>query len=97
MRLTGAEYLATLGFSKKFCKICSEVNRYQGDTDREKESDILELVDNFGGLVLDRPERKGYPIDEALNLIEHRNLKGKKNRYLQKFKEFMFLKEGAVV
>lgn len=93
--LDGAEYLEELGFSKKFCKICSEVNRYQGDLDREKESDILELVDNFGGLVLDRPERKGFPIDEALNLIENRNLKGKSNRYLDKFKEFMYLKEGV--
>ena len=93
--LDGAEYLSTLGFSKKFCKICSEVNRYQGDEDREKESDILELVDNFGGLVLDRPERKGFPIDEALNLIENRNLKGKNNKYLEKFKEFMSLKEGV--
>lgn len=95
--LDGAEYLSTLGFSKKFCKICSEVNRYQGDENREKESDILELVDNFGGLVLDRPERKGFPIDEALNLIENRNLKGKYNIYLEKFKEFMYLKEGAYV
>ncbi len=87
--------MQTLGFSKKFCKICSEVNRYQGDENREKESDILELVDNFGGLVLDRPERKGFPIDEALNLIENRNLKGRHNKYLEKFKEFMNLKEGV--
>lgn len=92
----GAEYLETLGFSKRFCKICTEVNRYLGDENREKESDILELVDNFGGLVLDRPERKGYPIDEAMNLIENRNLKGKNNRYLEKFKEFMYKKEGAL-
>ena len=93
--IEGAEYLENLGFDKRFCKICSEVNRYQGSEDREKESDILELVDNFGGLVLNRPERKGYPIDEALNLIEHRNLKGEYNRYLDKFKVFMCLKEGV--
>ncbi len=93
--LDGAEYLSTLGFDKRFCKICSEVNRYQGDQNREKESDILELVDNFGGLVLDRPERKAFPIDEALNLIENRNLKDKDNKYLDKFKVFMCLKEGV--
>ncbi|MCI9365265.1 MAG: hypothetical protein HFJ54_01165 [Clostridia bacterium] len=91
----GAEYLQTLGFSKKFCKICSEVNRYLKNDDREKESDILELVDNFGGLVLDRPERKGFPIDEAMNLLENRNLKGLGNIYLDKFKEFIYLKEGV--
>ena len=93
--LEGAEYLETLGFSKRFCKICTEVNRYLGNDDREKESDILELVDHFGGLVLDRPERKGYSIDEAMNLIENRNLKDTNNRYLKQFKEFIYLKEGA--
>lgn len=91
----GAEYLATLGFSKRFCKICTEVNRYLNTEDREKESDILELVDNFGGLVLDRPERKGYPIDEAMNLLENRNLKDVGNRYLKEFKKFIYLKEGV--
>ena len=93
--IDGAEYLETLGFSKRFCKICTEVNRYLKNEDREKESDILELVDNFGGLVLDRPERKGYPIDEAMNLLENRNLKGLNNRYLEQFKEFIYLKEGV--
>ena len=63
--------------------------------DREKESDILELVDNFGGLVLDRPERKGYPIYEAMNLLENRNLKDVGNRYLKEFKKFIYLKEGV--
>lgn len=93
--MNGAEYLKELGFDERFCKICSEVNRYQGDENREKESDILELVDHFGGLVMDRPERKGYPIDEALNLIENRNLKDKNNIYLDRFKVFMNLKEGV--
>lgn len=95
--LEGAEYLSTLGFSKKFCKICSEVNRYGNNSDREKESDILELVDNFGGLVLDRPERKGLPIDEAMNTMENRNLRNVNNLYLKDFKKFIYLKEGVAV
>ncbi len=93
----GANYLATLGFDKRFCKICEEVNRYSGSVPREPESDILELVDNFGGLVLDRPERRGFPIDEALVLTEHRNLKGLNNRFLEQFKKFMFIEEGITV
>ena len=64
---------------------------------REPESDILELVDNFGGLVLDRPERKGFPIDEALVLTEYRNLKGCNNRFMEQFKEFIFMEEGVRV
>ncbi len=93
----GAEYLETLGFDKRFCKICEEMNRYSGSTPREKESDILELVDNFGGMLLHRPERKGFPVDEALVLLEHRNMKGKDNYYLEKFKEFVCITEGITV
>lgn len=93
----GAKYLATLGFDKRFCKICEEVNRYSGSTPREPESDILELVDNFGGLVLDRPERRGFPIDEALVLTEYRNLKGVTNRFMEQFKEFICIEEGVRV
>ena len=93
----GAKYLATLGFDKRFCKICEEVNRYSGSTPRELESDILELVDNFGGLVLDRPERRGFPIDEALVLTEYRNLKGVTNRFMEQFKEFIYIEEGVRV
>ena len=85
----GAEYLKTLGFEDRFCKICEEVNRYSGSENREKESDILELVDSFGGMLLDRPERIGLKPDEALVLLEHRNLKDKFNRYLEEFKEFV--------
>ena len=93
----GAKYLATLGFDKRFCKLCEEVNRYSGSNPREPESDILELVDNFGGLVLDRPERRGFPIDEALVLTEYRNLKGVNNRFMEQFKEFIFMEEGIKV
>ena len=39
----GAEYLQLLGFNKKFCKICEEINRYSKSSPREKESDVLEL------------------------------------------------------
>ena len=85
----GAEYLRNLGFSERFCKICEEVNRYSQSEPREKESDILELVDQFGGMLLDRPERIAFKPDEALVLLEYRNLKGKENIYLEKFKEFV--------
>ena len=92
-----AIYLSILGFDKRFCKICEEVNRYSGSMPREPESDLLEVIDNFGGLVLDRPERRGFPIDEALVLTEYRNLKGLSNKYLEKFKEFVCMEEGISV
>jgi hypothetical protein len=93
----GAEYLSTLGFDKRFCKICEEVNRYSESYPREKESDILELVDNFGGMLLNREDRRGFPVDEALVLLEFRNLKGKENRYLEKFKQFVCTAEEIAV
>ena len=85
----GANYLQRLGFEKRFCKICEEVNRYTESGPREKESDILELVDNFGGMLLDRFDRISFKPDEALLLLEYRNLKNKENRYLEKFTQFI--------
>jgi len=85
----GAEYLQTLGFNKRFCRICEQINRYSGSEPREPEADVLELIDQFGGMLLDRPERIGMKVDEALVLLEYRNLKGKDNRYLQVFKDFV--------
>lgn len=85
----GAEYLQTLGFDRRFCRICEQINRYSGSEPREPEADVLELVDQFGGMLLDRPERIGMKVDEALVLLEYRNLKGKDNKYLQVFKDFV--------
>ena len=85
----GAEYLKTLGFNDKICKVCEEVNRYSKSSPREKESDILELVDQYGGMLLARTDRMGFKSDEALVLLEHRNLKNKYNRYLESFITFI--------
>ena len=93
----GAEYLQTLGFDKRFCRICEQINRYSGSTPREPEADILELVDQFGGMLLDRPERVGFKVDEALVLLEFRNLQEKENRYLETFKDFVNRMEGIKV
>ena len=40
-------------------------------------------------MLLDRPERIGFKPEEALVLLEHRNLKGHNNIYLEQFKEFI--------
>ena len=89
----GADYLLTLGFDRRFCKICEEVNRYSNSNPRERESDVLELVDQFGGMLLDRPERIGFQPDEAMVLLEHRNLKDQYNRFLHTFGEFVQMME----
>ena len=87
--IDGAEYLSLLGFSKRFCKICEEVNRYSGNTNREIESDILEVVDQFTGLILNRVERDAFTTDEAIVVLRERNLKHTDNRFLDLFEEFI--------
>ena len=85
----GADYLSKLGFDDKFCRICEGVNRYTIKENRPIESDILELSDQFGGMVLDRPERIGFKADEALVLLQYRNLKDKKNQLIDQFVNFV--------
>ena len=85
----GADFLRKLGFSEEFCIIAEQHNRYTNKLPRRKESDILELIDQFCGMLIDRPERIAFPIEEALALLEYRNLKDCTNIYLEKFKEFI--------
>ena len=40
-------------------------------------------------MIIDRPERIGMKPDEAMVILEHRNLKGEFNRYLQSFINFI--------
>ena len=93
----GADYLETLGFNNRFCKICEEVNRYSKSEPREKESDILEVVDQFTGLILNRVEREAFTTDEALVVLKERNLKYTDNRYLELFTEFINEMENITI
>lgn len=85
----GADYLSSLGFNRRFCKICEEINRYSGSTPREKESDLLEVVDQFTGLILNRIERSAFSPKEALVILKEKNFKYIENRYLDLFEEFV--------
>ena len=40
-------------------------------------------------MVLDRPERIGFKADEALVLLQYRNLKDKKNQLIDQFVNFV--------
>lgn len=93
----GAEYLSTLGFDKDFCSICEGLNRYSGIKRRKKESDILELVDQFTGLILKRAERDAFTPEEALIILKERNLKNVTNRYLEDFIIFVKAMEDVFI
>lgn len=85
----GAEFLFSLGFDERFCKICEQVNRYSGSQPREPEGDILELIDTFGGMLLDRPERAGFSPEKAIVQMEEETFRDNENRYFEQFKEFV--------
>ena len=93
------EYLKSLGFSDRFCKICAEHSRIGQDPNipREKESDILELADQFGGLIMNRSDRIAYTISEALEILVNKNLKDVDNKYLDAFQEFVEIMEDIKV
>ncbi len=93
----GAEYLSTLGFDDEFCRICEGVNRYTIKENRTIESDLLELCDQFGGMLLDRPERIGFKPDEAIVLLQYRNLKDVDNKLLPQFIDFVNKTEKITV
>ena len=57
---------------------------------RKKESDILEVVDQFTSLILTRAERDAFSNESALIILKERNLKDVPNRYLVDF--ILFIK-----
>lgn len=93
------DYLKSLGFSDRFCKICAEHSRVGQDPNvkREDESDILELVDQFGGLIMHRSDRLAYTVPEALEILVNKNMKDSDNKYLSTFQEFVDIMEDIKV
>lgn len=90
-------FLQSLGFNKRFCKICLEYNRVSESSKyvREKEGDILELVENFGGMLLHREDRLAYSVKEAIDLLENKILAKNQNQFLEEFKLFVDVMESA--
>ena len=90
-------FLQTLGFDKKFCKICLEYNRLSESKKyvREKEGDILELVENFGGMLLHREDRLACTVEEAIDLLENKFVMKNKNQFWEEFKLFVDVMENA--
>ena len=46
-------------------------------------------MDNFGGMLLDRPERAGFTPEKAMIQMEMETFRNKENRYFEQFKEFV--------
>ena len=85
---------------RKFLKeICTEYNRTYSKTNdnREKESDILEIIDQFGGMLFNRQDRLAYSVEEAMHILKKKNLKNSGNQYLNLFEEFVDVMEDIKV
>lgn len=85
------KFLRSLGFDETFCKICSEYSRYNEPADyiREKEGDILELIDKFVGLIMHREDRLAFPVSDALELLDTKLLDNIDNSYKTQFIHFI--------
>lgn len=83
------QFLQELGFEDRFCKICEQVYTYSPEEQREKEADILFLMEHFGELLLDKPERKGYETEKAIEIMEKEILTSQPNLYKEEFSQFM--------
>ncbi len=92
-------FLLSLGFDEKFCRICEQHSRIGNDKNviREKESDILEIVDQYGGLIMHRSDRLAYTVSDALDILVNRNMKDKENQYLDTFIKFVNIMEEIKV
>ena len=84
-----SKLLESLGFEKRFIKICKETYERRDGEEREKESDILELADRMGDLMMDNEIRPGYSITAALYILKKKLLKDSGNIYLEEFDEFI--------
>lgn len=93
------QFLKALGFNDRFCKICAEHSRVGQNpiVPREKESDILELSEQFGALLVHRSDRLPYSVPEALEILSNKNMAGIKNMYLSQFEEFVDIMESMEV
>ena len=88
------DFIKQLGFSDRFSKYCTSYSRIIQDENREKESDILELIDQFGGLLSHRENRLAYKVEDAIDILANKNLSNKENKFLEDFIFFVDVMEN---
>lgn len=84
------EYIQSLGFSEDFARNATYYK--EGDVPEEErtvEEKILDIFDQFAGLISHREERIAYKIPQALDVLEKNNLASSTNEYLPIFIEFI--------
>ena len=91
------EFLQKLGFTEDFCRVAMEYNRVNEPEgyERTPEGDVLEIVENFGGMLLHREDRLGFAPKEALEILENTTFKNSDNRFFEDFKFFLDVFESV--
>lgn len=84
------EYIQSLGFSKEFA---INATYYKEEDvvaeERTVQEKILDIFDQFAGLISHREERIAYQIPQALDVLEKTNLASTTNEYLPMFIAFI--------
>ncbi len=91
------KYIQSLGFSKDFAKNATSYR--EGDVPEEErtvQEKILDIFDQFAGLISHREERIAYKIPQALDVLEKTNLANSTNEYLPIFINFIKEKDKSV-
>lgn len=91
------KFFEELGFDTEFSKFTTQYNRIIEDEKRTNQSDILELIDQFGGMLMHRENRLAYSVEDAIDLLQNKNLAGKENRYLEDFILFVDVLENIKI
>lgn len=84
------EYIQSLGFSDEFAKNATYYKEGDvPDAERTVEEKILDIFDQFAGLISHREERIAYDIPQALDVLEKTNMASTSNEYLPIFIKYI--------
>ena len=89
-KLENIKYIQSLGFSEKFAKNATYYK--EGDVPEEErtiEEKLLDIFDQFAGLISHREDRIAYQIPQALDILEKNNMATTTNEYLPIFIEYV--------
>lgn len=91
------KYIQSLGFSKDFAENATYYKEGDvPDKERTVQEKLLDIFDQFAGLISHREERIAYKIPQALDVLEKTNLSSSSNEYLSLFIEFIKEKDKSV-
>ena len=91
------KYIQSLGFSKDFAQNATYYKEVdEPEKERTIQEKLLDIFDQFAGLISHREERIAYKIPQALDVLGKTNLASSSNEYLPLFIKFIKEKDVSV-